>query len=220
MSISFHTSEDILNSTTAVALLEAGIDQFGQFGLKATTRNVAEKASANIASIPYYFRSKEGLYLACMHYIIDNIWKEIGEIMIPLESELSAITQQGAKAQYLKILDTFCGFFLEDPRTHTWAQFIMREHATPTDAYTIFNQRYYQYMRRVQLRLLGKCLGKSEHDTRLKIQSHALFGQVLGFLVAKESLLNRLNQRELTPQDIALIKEVVRQQTEAILSTT
>jgi hypothetical protein len=67
---------------------------------------------------------------------------------------------------------------------------------------------------------LGKCLGKSEHDTRLKIQSHALFGQVLGFLVAKESLLNSLNQRELTPQDIALIKEVVRQQTEAILSTT
>jgi hypothetical protein len=38
--------------------------------------------------------------------------------------------------------------------------------------------------------------------------------------VAKESLLNSLNQRELTPQDIALIKEVVRQQTEAILSST
>jgi AcrR family transcriptional regulator len=201
-------------------LLEAGIDQFGQFGLKATTRNVAEKARANIASIPYYFRSKEGLYLACMHYIIDNIWKEIGQVMVPAELELSLISPDAAKAQYLKIMDTFCGFFLEDSRTHTWAQFIMREHATPTAAYKIFNERYYQYMRRVQLKLLSKCLGKSEHDTRIKIQSHALFGQVLGFLVAKESLLNSLNQRELTTEDIMLIKEVVREQTNAVLSAS
>jgi AcrR family transcriptional regulator len=220
VNISYHTSNDILSSTTAVALLEAGIDQFGQFGLKATTRNVAEKARANIASIPYYFRSKEGLYLACMHYIIDNIWKEIGQVMVPAELELSLISPDAAKAQYLKIMDTFCGFFLEDSRTHTWAQFIMREHATPTAAYKIFNERYYQYMRRVQLKLLSKCLGKSEHDTRIKIQSHALFGQVLGFLVAKESLLNSLNQRELTTEDIMLIKEVVREQTNAVLSAS
>ncbi|MBT1449947.1 CerR family C-terminal domain-containing protein [Glaciecola sp. XM2] len=218
MTISYHTSDDILSSTTAVALLEAGIDQFGQFGLKATTRNIAEKAHANIAAIPYYFRSKQGLYLACMHYIIDNIFREIGEVMIPLESTLSGLTPEQAKHAYLNIMDTYCGFFIEDPRTHTWAQFIMREHANPTDAYHIFSERYYQHMRRVQLKLLGKCFGRSEHDAKIKVQSHTLFGQVLGFLVAKESLLESLNQRELTADDITLIKDVVRQHTNSVLS--
>lgn len=219
MKADIYTSDDILKSSTAVALLEAGIDQFGQFGLKATTRNVAEKAKANIAAIPYYFRSKEGLYQACMHYIIDNILKEIGSVMIPLESSLCEFTPDQAKAAYLDIIDAYCGFFLEDYRTHSWAQFIMREHATPTAAYQIFNQRYYQHMRRIQLKLLAICFGGSEDDPGVKIRSHALFGQVLGFLVAKEALLESLNKRQLDANDIAQIKAIVRQHTQAVFTT-
>jgi AcrR family transcriptional regulator len=164
------TSDDILSSTTAIALLEAGIVQFGQYGLKATTRNVAEQASANIAAIPYYFRNKKGLYNACMHYIVDKIWETIGNSVqlfeaIPKDGE-GKIPKTDAKACYLQIMDT---------------------------------------------------LDKPFDDKRIKFQSHALFGQVLGFLVARETLLNGLKQDDLSKEDIALIKDVVRAHALAII---
>jgi AcrR family transcriptional regulator len=215
------TSDDILSSTTAIALLEAGIVQFGQYGLKATTRNVAEQASANIAAIPYYFRNKKGLYNACMHYIVDKIWETIGNSVqlfeaIPKDGE-GKIPKTDAKACYLQIMDTFCGFFLENPDSLNWAQFIMREHSSPTEAYRIFYDRYYKHVQDIKLHLLCTCLDKPFNDKRIKLQSHALFGQVLGFLVARETLLNGLKQDDLSKEDIALIKDVVRAHALAII---
>lgn len=216
-------AEDILSSSTAVALLNAGIDQFGQYGLKATTRNVAEKANANIAAIPYYFRSKKGLYNACMHYIVDNIWDSIGnkmnEFQLMSEKAGGRLTQGDAKTFYLGLMESFCDFFLSDPDTLNWAQFIMREHTSPTEAYHIFYQRYYKQMQHIKLQLLGTCLGLTSFDKLVKIKSHAIFGQVLGFLVARESLLQGLEQDDLDNTDIEMIKSVIQQHTQAIIES-
>jgi len=46
-------------------LIAAAIAQFGEYGLHATTRDIAAQAGQNIAAIPYYFGSKDDLYLAC-----------------------------------------------------------------------------------------------------------------------------------------------------------
>ncbi len=50
-------------------LIAAAIAQFGEYGLHATTRDIAALAGQNIAAIPYYFGSKEDLYLACAQWI-------------------------------------------------------------------------------------------------------------------------------------------------------
>jgi AcrR family transcriptional regulator len=209
--------DDIRNSPTAIALIKAGIEQFSQFGQKATTRNVAEHAKANIAAIPYYFRNKNGLYRACMHYIVDEIWLELGNQLVSPDVVEQDISKEQAKATYLEMMDAFCVFFLKDPDTLRWSQFIMREHATPTEAYEIFYQRYYQHAQKVKAKLLAVCLGVSEKDEKIKIMGHALFGQVLGFLIARESLLRALGVSELSPGSINLIRDVVRQNLLAIL---
>lgn len=46
-------------------LIAAALAQFGEYGLHATTRDIAAQAGQNIAAITYYFGSKEDLYLAC-----------------------------------------------------------------------------------------------------------------------------------------------------------
>ncbi|MFC4698723.1 CerR family C-terminal domain-containing protein [Glaciecola siphonariae] len=261
--------DDIRNSPTAIALIEAGIDQFGLYGQKATTRNVVEQAKANIAAIPYYFRNKNGLYRACMHYIVDEIWVELGKqlssshLLIEAldeallcdaavdsnkpaidsnaadstanESPVAGLSVSGSSASgssvnetaqsgqdnntlkeqslqaYLNIMDTFCVFFLKDPDTQRWAQFIMREHATPTEAYEIFYERYYRHAQRIKVKLLACILGGSEDDDGIKILSHALFGQVLGFLIARESLLRGLGVKDLSGEAVQLIRDVVKQ---------
>nr|WP_136250767.1 CerR family C-terminal domain-containing protein [Ningiella ruwaisensis] len=221
-------TDDIRNSSTAISLIEAGIEQFGLYGLKATTRSVVEKAKANIAAIPYYFRNKKGLYLACMHYIVDEIWAELGEGLgeglgnelgkqLNQDSSGLKLNKAQSKAAYLNIMDRFCEFFLKDPKTQRWAQLIMREHASPTEAYNIFYRRYYQHMQGFKAKLLACCLGKDENDPRVKVQSHALFGQAISFLVARESLIRGLGKEDLDAQDIDMIREVIREQILAIL---
>ncbi len=46
-------------------LIAAALAQFGEYGMNATTREIAAQAGQNIAAITYYFGSKEDLYLAC-----------------------------------------------------------------------------------------------------------------------------------------------------------
>lgn len=52
-------------------LIAAALAQFGEYGLHATTRDIAALAGQNIAAITYYFGSKEDLYLACAQWIAD-----------------------------------------------------------------------------------------------------------------------------------------------------
>jgi len=54
-------------------LIAAALAQFGEYGLHATTRDIAAQAGQNIAAITYYFGSKEDLYLACAQWIADFI---------------------------------------------------------------------------------------------------------------------------------------------------
>ncbi len=58
-------------------LIAAGLEQFGEYGLNATTRDIAARAGQNIAAITYYFGSKEDLYLACARSISDFIGRAL-----------------------------------------------------------------------------------------------------------------------------------------------
>lgn len=42
-------------------LIAAALAQFGEYGMNATTREIAAQAGQNIAAITYYFGSKEDL---------------------------------------------------------------------------------------------------------------------------------------------------------------
>ena len=48
-------------------LVHSAVDQFSRCGFEATSlRKVAQEAEVSLATIHYYFRSKAGLYEACM----------------------------------------------------------------------------------------------------------------------------------------------------------
>lgn len=57
-------------------LIAAALAQFGEYGMNATTRDIAARAGQNIAAITYYFGSKEDLYLACAQWIADFIGEQ------------------------------------------------------------------------------------------------------------------------------------------------
>ena len=71
-------------------LIAAALAQFGEYGLHATTRDIAAQAGQNIAAITYYFGSKEDLYLACAQWIADFI----GNHFRPHVEEASGLLSQ------------------------------------------------------------------------------------------------------------------------------
>ncbi|EHC54068.1 Transcriptional regulator YbiH, TetR family [Salmonella enterica subsp. enterica serovar Hvittingfoss str. A4-620] len=74
-------------------LIAAALAQFGEYGLHATTRDIAAErnniyrdiaalAGQNIAAITYYFGSKEDLYLACAQWIADFLGEKFSGLPI------------------------------------------------------------------------------------------------------------------------------------------
>ncbi len=62
-------------------LIAAALAQFGEYGLHATTRDIAALAGQNIAAITYYFGSKEDLYLACAQWIADFLGENFARML-------------------------------------------------------------------------------------------------------------------------------------------
>lgn len=62
-------------------LIAAALAQFGEYGLHATTRDIAALAGQNIAAITYYFGSKEDLYLACAQWIADFLGEKFAPML-------------------------------------------------------------------------------------------------------------------------------------------
>ena len=58
---------------TRQKLIQTGVEIFGRYNFEATTtRMLADSAGVNLASIPYHFKSKEGLYHAVVHHIVEQ----------------------------------------------------------------------------------------------------------------------------------------------------
>ena len=55
-------------------IIEAALEVFGHYGFEgASTRALADRAGVNLAAIPYYFGSKEGLYRAVAEHVAGEI---------------------------------------------------------------------------------------------------------------------------------------------------
>jgi AcrR family transcriptional regulator len=78
---------------TRQLLLEAALQRFTRDGYAATTvRDIADDAGVNVALISRYFKSKEGLFEACLTSSVDEIKRTTGDT--PLSRTPEAIARQ------------------------------------------------------------------------------------------------------------------------------
>lgn len=113
-------------------LIAAALAQFGEYGLHATTRDIAALAGQNIAAITYYFGSKEDLYLACADWIADFI----GTQFQPHVEEATALLGEPSpdRAAVRELILTACHNMirlLTHDDTLNLSKFISREQLSP-----------------------------------------------------------------------------------------
>lgn len=191
-------------------LINAALAQFGEYGLHATTRDIAALAGQNIAAIPYYFGSKEDLYLACAQWIADFI----NENFLPHARAAEALLAQPNpdKAAIRELIHLACKnmiALLTHDETLNISKFISREQLSPTRAYQLVHDSVIAPLHQHFTALLAAYTGREANDTQTIIHTHALIGEILAFRLGRETFLLRAGWSQFDDEKAALIYQVV-----------
>lgn len=191
-------------------LIAAALAQFGEYGLHATTRDIAAQAGQNIAAIPYYFGSKEDLYLACAQWIADFIGvnfrphAEAGEQLLsqpsPDKAAIRTLILQASKNMIL---------LLTQDETVNLSKFISREQLSPSPAYQLIHDQVIAPLHGHLTRLIAAYTGRDPHDTRTILHTHALLGEILAFRLGRETILLRTGWSQFDTEKAELIFQVI-----------
>ncbi|ROP59109.1 TetR family transcriptional regulator [Enterobacter sp. BIGb0383] len=199
-------------------LIAAGLEQFGEYGLNATTRDIVALAGVNIAAISYYFGSKEHLYLACAQSVADFI----GEHFRPYanKAELLLRAAELDKAAIRELILSACHnmtLLLTQDNTLGLSKFISREQLSPTAACQLVHDQVIVPLHTCLTRLIAACTDRDANDTETILHTHALLGEVLAFRLGRETILLRTGWNEFDEQKAALIFQVITSHIDFIL---
>jgi AcrR family transcriptional regulator len=205
---------------TRERLLEAALDVFGRQGFEgASTRQLADRAGTNLAAIPYHFGSKQGLHEAVAVHIAERMVAQLGPLVEALRAEADGpLAPAAVRALLHRLLDRFADILLGQAEAERWARFIIREQMTPSPAFDVLYARIMQPMHGLSCRLLGTLLGRPAEEPAVMIQVFALFGQILIFRAARAATQRRLQWDSFTEARIAMVKDAVRRQLDALLA--
>ncbi|GIZ18911.1 transcriptional regulator CecR [Citrobacter europaeus] len=191
-------------------LIAAALAQFGEYGLHATTRDIAAQAGQNIAAITYYFGSKEDLYLACAQWIADFI----GSQFRPHAEEAERLFAQpepdrGAMRELILRACKNMIMLLTQDDTVNLSKFISREQLSPTAAYQLVHDQVINPLHTHLTRLITAYTGGDANDTQMILHTHAILGEVLAFRLGKETILLRTGWSQFDEDKTALIDQTI-----------
>jgi TetR/AcrR family transcriptional regulator, regulator of cefoperazone and chloramphenicol sensitivity len=209
--------------STRMSLIYFGLELFGEHGFNATTtRMLCEQAGANISAIPYYFESKKGLYLAVMEYIVGRLQEHFGEArnsIAPL-LEKKSIDKTEALTAIQLMIQTMAQLFVESDEPKAWVQLIMREQVKPTDAFDIIYNGQIKHIQKIFGVLIAACTGLDAESAEVKLRSHALIGQILVFILSRESILRNLGVNKFESDHVQMIYQILMVHADACLQVS
>lgn len=198
---------------TRAKLLAASIEVFGRYGFDVTTtRALADAAGVNLQAINYYFRSKEGLYLAAAEHIAASIAGHIGTVRMRLRSRLEAhdageqaIAREEAQALLSDILQALAAIFTS-PESEVWARFLIREQMEPTDAFERVYQGAMRPVLEVAGRLVGLLLEEDPMSEHVRMRTMSLVGGLMIFRVARAAAEAHLGWTTVGEREVAQVR--------------
>ncbi len=204
---------------TRKRLIEAGVELFGRYSFDGvSTRNLADRAKVNLASIQYYFGSKEGLYLAVAGHIVERVRSWIAPQISRTDRILTNENPDKEDCFRLlcELLDRILAHALGDPESTRWMGIFLREQIEPTQAFDILYDGIMEPIHRCVCRLTARMLDLPEHDTETKVRSYAVAAPVLMFHISRAEIVRTLNWDEYGTDEIEAIRRVVLEHSRAI----
>lgn len=209
------------SEATKRRLIEAGLDLFGRYGYDAsTTRELAELAGANLASIPYHFGGKDALYRAVAHHVVTGLDAYLNPILDPIQSEIDSgdVSVGQALALTEKLLSEYNRIVLCVPETDRWVRFIVREQLDPTEAFEVI---YNSPMRRaweILMQLMVIISGLPFTSERVRISGLQIMGMVYMFRTAQATALRTMNWAQLSEAEFKILNKNLLDNAKAVLN--
>lgn len=191
-------------------LIQAGIDIFAEYGFTATTtRMLADKAQVNLSAIPYYFRSKEGLYNATVGYIADVLAAHLTPFLERLQTEdANGFAPDKARVLLQEGLSTMVAVMCGDPGTMRFSQIILREQMAPTAAFDLIYPKVMECILSAFTTLIAKITGETD-NRQCGLQAVLLIGQVMVFRAGRATVVRRIGMEGYSAREITEIQAIV-----------
>ena len=201
---------------TRTSLIDAAIRLFGERGYDAvSTRDIADLAAANIGSIAYHFGGKPGLRLACAQHVIANISAITADTAFL--RPLPRIDPDEALEMIGRMMKVFCNFWLANPNSQTFVNFILRELLVKGEVSELFYCTWMKPMHKRFCDLFGIATGRDPESHEVKIAVFSFIGQVFHFRVGQPLIMRRLDWDELGDREAGHVVEGLVKNTLAIV---
>jgi AcrR family transcriptional regulator len=198
---------------TRQKLLAASIDVFGRLGFDgATTRAVADAAGVNLQAIPYYFGSKDGLFIATAEHIAARIKSHVAELYGRVQARLAEAEAQGiaigareARELLTEIIQLKATLYISD-ESESWARFLQREQLEPTEAFARVYRGVMKPSFDVIARLVAILLDEDPLSEHVRLRAMSLLGAVMVFRTAKAAASTHLGWTTIGPREIDAVR--------------
>jgi AcrR family transcriptional regulator len=203
---------------TREKLLTASIDVFGRYGFDgATTRMLTDAAGVNQQAIPYYFGSKEGLYIATAEFIAQQIGIHVSPMREKVRGRFLQADESGkpvdegeARALLTQIVETVAALFVSK-ESEPWARFLIREQMYPTEAFRRIYDAVMSPMFDVVGRLVAILLNDDPMSEHIRLRTMSLLGSVLVFRMAHAAVMTKLGWSSIGPSQLSTIQAHARE---------
>lgn len=200
-------------------LIRAAVEIFAENGFNATTtRMLADRAQVNLSAIPYYFKSKEGLYRAA----VEHIAEVLGARLDPFIRQLADLSAEGepdpadARTFLKEGLATMVAVMCGDPSTLPFSKIILQEQMAPTAAFDLIYPKVMERILSAFASLISAATGESD-ARQCNLQAILLVGQVMVFRAGRATVIRRLGMQGYSAVEIAEIQAIIQSRAMAVL---
>ena len=203
---------------TREKLLNAAIDVFGRRGFDgASTRALATAAGVNLQAIPYYFGSKQGLYIAAAEHIASRIAAHVGEHRDRARAQLQhgedgkrVLSPDQVRPLLTQMVETMA-MLLTSRESEPWARFLIREQMEPTEAFRRVYSSFMQPTLEVASQLVGILLNEDPKSEHVRLRTLSFVGGIMVFRMAHAAALAHLGWTEIGPEQKETVRNLARE---------
>lgn len=198
-------------SNTKKRILWAAGEIFSETGFRqATIRQISGRAGVNVASINYYFGSKNNLYIETLRY-----WKDIAFEKYP--RELGTTSADPPEKRLEGFIRSFVFRILDSGTESRFGKLMAREFAEPTMALDKIIDEAARPMFNLISAIVGHILGQDPGNDTVLFCCSSIIGQCLYFLYARPIFLRIIGPEKVRTMDPNKISRHIFQFTLAAL---
>jgi TetR/AcrR family transcriptional regulator, regulator of cefoperazone and chloramphenicol sensitivity len=201
-------------------LVKAGVELFDRYSFDGvSTRMLADRAKVNLASIQYYFGSKEGLYLAVARHIV----RRVRSWTAPQIAEIERILSEGKPGKetcfrlLCGLMDEILTHILNDEESKRWMGIFSREQIDPTGAFDILYTGIMEPIHGCLRRLMAGPFDLSPDGQEVNLRAFAIIGPAFMFHVARAEIGRSMSWNGYSPEAHEAIRRVVLDHVRAVL---